>query len=200
MSTSGRWIGISLIIAVISLAIWALLRTPVPAPGQQGAPTRPAAAPAPRPTPVPRAGAIPPVEVERTTISTVDPQGRRQWEIRAAAVVVDSASNTAVLTAVQGTYFQEGVAAITFSAPRGTFYVDTRNMALAGGVRARAAASGRSIEADAVQWFPKTAQIEATGDVVLRQKGMTVRADRLTADVALRRTHLVGNIRVTVAE
>lgn len=199
MSTSGRWIGISLIIAVISLAIWALLRTPVPAPGRQGAPTRPAAAPAPRPTPAPRAGAIPPVEVERTTISTVDPQGRRQFEIRAAAVVVDSASNTAVLTAVQGTYFQEGVAAITFSAPRGTFYIGTRNMALAGGVRARAA-SGRSIEADGVQWFPKTAQIEATGDVVLRQKGMTVRADRLTADVALRRTHLVGNIRVTVAE
>jgi lipopolysaccharide assembly outer membrane protein LptD (OstA) len=56
------------------------------------------------------------------------------------------------------------------------------------------------LEANEVTWFPKTQQIEASGDVVLHQEDMTVRADRLTADIGLRRTKLDGNVRVTVAE
>ncbi len=199
MSRSGRWIAVGLGIAVVPLVIWALLQAPDPAPGRAGSIPGPAASPTVQPSPSPRAARIPPIEVEGTAISTVDTEGRRQWDIRAESVAVDSASGTATLAAVEGTYFRAGEPAIAFSAPRGTFHVATRNVTLSGRVRARAT-SGHTLEADAVRWFPKTQQIEASGSVTLRQSGMIVHGDHLVADVSLQRTRMSGNIRVTVAQ
>ncbi len=199
MSRSGRWIAIGLGIAVVPLVIWALLQAPDPAPGQAGSVPGPAASPTAQPSPSPRPARLPPIEVEGTAISTVDAAGRRQWDIRAESVAVDGAFSTATLVAVEGTYFQAGEPAIAFSAPRGTFYVATRNVTLSGRVRARAT-SGYTLEADVVRWFPKTQQIEASGSVTLRQSGMIVHGDHLVADVSLQRTRMSGNIRVTVAQ
>ncbi len=197
----GRWrlIGLGLAVAAIAAVTGAYLTRTASQPAPVPAAPAAAATPAPVPAPSPRAGQIPAVEVERTTVTTVDAQGRRQWELRADEVVVDGTSNTAVLTKVRGTYFQGGQPSISFSAARGTFNVATRVVTLGGSVRARAA-SGRMVEANSVEWHPKTAQVVATGDVVLRQKGLTLRADRLTADTSLRRANLVGNIRVVVEE
>lgn len=197
MSGSGRWIAIGLGIAVIPLVIWALLSAPEPAPGRPGSAPGPVASPTVRPSPSPRPARLPPIEVEGTAISTVDAAGRRQWDIRAESVAVDGASSTATLTAVEGTYFQAGEPAIAFAAPRGTFYVASRNVTLSGRVRARAT-SGQTLEADLVRWFPKTQQIEASGSVTLRQSGMIVHGDHLVADMSLQRTRMTGNIRVTV--
>ncbi|MDR7522294.1 MAG: LPS export ABC transporter periplasmic protein LptC [Armatimonadota bacterium] len=197
MAGGRRWIWIGLIMGLVPLGLWVLLGAPGPTSSRPGAGAGPGGGvrPAPQATPVP----IPPVQVERSAISTVDPQGRRQWDIRAATISVDGAAGTAQLTAVEGTFFQAGAMAVTFTAPRGTFYIATRNVTLAGGVFARSA-TGRTLEAEVVHWYPKIRQIEATGSVVLRQQGIVVRADRLTADVALQRTKLDGNIRVEVAE
>ncbi|MGH2349878.1 MAG: LPS export ABC transporter periplasmic protein LptC, partial [bacterium] len=174
MAGRGRVIGVGLIVAGIIVVVGAYLQMTTSEPSRQpAAPTAlPAATPTPAPAPSPRAGQMPTVEVERTTVTAVDAQGRRQWELRADEVVVDGTSNTAVLTKVQGTYFQRGQPSISFSAARGTFNVATRVVALAGGVRARAA-SGRTVEADNVEWVPKTQQVIASGAVVLRQKGLT---------------------------
>ncbi|MBM3470591.1 MAG: LPS export ABC transporter periplasmic protein LptC [Armatimonadetes bacterium] len=199
MSRGGRWILIGLGIAVVPLIIWALLQAPEPAPGRSGSALGPAASPTARPSPAPRAGHLPPIQIEGTAISTVDAAGRRQWDIRAESVTVDGASSTATLAAVEGTYFQAGEPAVVFSAPRGTFYVATRNVTLSGRVRARATA-GQTLEADVVRWFPKTQQIEASGSVTLRQSGMIVQGDHLVADVSLQRTRMSGNIRVTVEQ
>ncbi|MGH2373146.1 MAG: LPS export ABC transporter periplasmic protein LptC [bacterium] len=200
---AGRWrlIGFGLIVAGIAAVVGLYLTKTATEPERQGA--TPVAtvtpAPAPVPTPSPRAGQMPAVEVERTIVTTVDAQGRRQWELRADEVVVDGTSNMAVLKKVQGTYYQRGRPEIAFSAARGTFNIQTRIVVLSGGVRARAA-SGRAVEADNVEWIPKSQQVIATGAVVFRQKGLTLRADRLTADTSLRRANLVGNIRVVVEE
>ena len=201
MVGSGRWIGVGLTIAVVSVFVWALLRNPDQMPGRGTATPalRVTATPGARVARTPRAGAIPAAEIKGSSISSVDEQGRRQWELYAESVTVDSTAGTAALTSVRGTYFQEGQPAISFTAPRGTFFINTRNVTLSGRVHARAA-SGYVLEADVVQWFAKTAQVEASGSVVLHQSGMTVHADRLTADVALKRTRLQGHIRVTVAE
>lgn len=199
MVRSRLWIWIGLIIGV-PLVIWALLRTPTP-PGWRGAGTRSSVTATPSSQPSPRAtpATIPPVHVERTAISTVDEQGRRQWDLRAEAVTVDGAAGTATLSRVEGVYFQAGEPAVTFRAPRGTLYIASRNVTLTGGVHVEST-TGRTLQANVVRWLPKSQEIQATGAVVLRQPGMTVRADRLIADVALRRTRLTGNIRVTVTE
>src|SRR3989304_702211 len=80
---------------------------------------RATATPGARVARTPRAGAIPAAEIKGSSISSVDEQGRRQWELYAESVTVDSTAGTAGLTSVQGTYFQEGQPAISFTAPRG---------------------------------------------------------------------------------
>ena len=197
MSRRGPWVLVGALAAAILFILWVLLRGPTGEP--QTAPVLRRTAATPQPTPTSRGGQIPPVEAEQTTITTADDKGRKQWEIHADVVVIDSASNTAQLTKVRGTYFQKGEPAVTFTAPRGVFYIQTRNVALVDGVHA-AATSGRTIDARQVTWHMKTQLIEAVGAVVLRQKGLTVRADRMTTDLKLTNAKLEGNVRVDVVE
>jgi LPS export ABC transporter protein LptC len=200
MSGSGRWVLIGLAVAIVPLVIWALLQAPTTVPGRGSPASGPVATPAPaRPSPTPTRARIPPVQVEHTAISTVDEGGRPQWDIHAESVTVDGVRGTASLTTVDGTYFQGGQPSVVFTAPRGTFYITSRDVVLSGGVQARAT-SGRTLEADYVKWSPKANQIEATGSVVLRQKGLTAWADRLTADIALEHYRLSGNVRVQASE
>jgi LPS export ABC transporter protein LptC len=189
------------ILAVVVAAVFvrALLRNPGQGPGR-GAPAgqaTPVAQVAPA-SPSPPARAIRPAIIKGTSVSSVDEQGQRQWELYAESVIVDSAAGTATLTVVRGTHFKDGRPATTFVAPRGVFSIVSRNVTLTGRVQARSAA-GHALEADRVQWLAKKQQLEASGAVVLHQRGMTVYADRLTADVELQRTRLAGRIRVTVA-
>lgn len=199
MSGARRWIGIGLGIATaLAAVVWLLLQTPAPVkPG--GAEAQPAAPPVRRPEGGPTPARLPPIQVEGTAISTVDPQGRRQWDIRAETVSVRGDGRTVAMIAVEGTFFEAGEASVSFAAPRGTFFIASRNVTLEGRAHARAA-SGRTLSADAVAWNLKAGQIEATGNVVFRQEGMIVRADRMLSDTALQHVTLRGNIRVTVAE
>jgi LPS export ABC transporter protein LptC len=196
--TGRRWILIGLVIVIVPVVIWALLQAPEPV--RPAGPTpRASATRSPRPTATPGIASIPPVRVEGSVISTVDAQGRQQWDLRADTVSVDGPKGTVTLTAVTGTFFENGQPSVEFSAPRGTFYIASRNVTLEGGVRAKSV-SGRTLEAQTATWTPGTRQVGASGHVVLRQPGMVVRADRLTADTSLQHTRLSGNIRVTVDE
>lgn len=201
MSRRGRWLLIVLLAAAIPLLLWVLLRGPVREQGAAAPILRRTvtATPVPQSTSTPAGGQIPPVEAEQPTLTTADEKGRRQWEIHADTVVVDSTANLAKLTNVRGTYYQKGDPVVTFTAPRGTFDIRSRDVALMDGVHASATA-GRSIDARVVNWYTKKETIEAVGSVVLRQKGLTVHADRVTTDLKLTNAKLQGNVRVDVAE
>jgi LPS export ABC transporter protein LptC len=193
-----RWFLILVVVAVVPVVIWALLQAPSPQP-RGGAEPAPVPTAAPRPTPRRTPPGIPPVRVEGSAISTVDTQGRQQWDLRAETVAVDSAAGTVALTTVTGVFFEAGEPSVEFSAPRGTFFIGSRNVTLEGGARARAA-NGRTLEADVVRWIPRTRQLEASGNVVLRQGGITTRADRVVSDTALQHARFTGNVRVTISE
>jgi LPS export ABC transporter protein LptC len=195
-----RWWLIGLLVVAVPTVIWALLQAPETVRPGGGAPKAPSTLGArPSPTPTPTPARIPPVRVEGTTISTVDASGRQQWDLRAEAVAVDGVAGRVSLTSVAGTFFEAGEPSVTFSAPRGTFFIASRTVAVEGGVRARAV-NGRTLEAQRAKWTPGLRQIEAIGSVVLRQEGMVIRADRLVSDTSLQHVRLHGNIRVTVVE
>ncbi|MDR7454046.1 MAG: LPS export ABC transporter periplasmic protein LptC, partial [Armatimonadota bacterium] len=175
MSRGGRWIGPAVAVAAAALLVWALLQSPPPRPA-------PAARATPAPGPATPAGPrIPPVQIAGSAIAAADAQGRPQWDIRAATVSVDSAAGLVTLAQVDGTYFEQGRPSVRFTAARGTFEIATRNVTLDGRVRAHAAASRRTLEADRVRWIPARRELEATGGVVLTQPGVVARADRLVA-------------------
>lgn len=197
MSGRRRWFGIGLAVAAVPAVVWVVLQGPPSAPDRPGLGPHAEVTPAPTP-PTPRLLRVPPVEVVRTAITTADAQGRRQWDLRAASVVV-SGGEVAALTGVEGTYFRDGEPAVSFAAPRGTFHVKTRTVTLTGGVSATTE-SGQTLRAHVIRWVPGEQRLEASGQVVLRQAGVEMRADRLFADPTLRRARLDGNVRVSVAE
>ena len=181
--------------------IW-FLRGGAPA-GSSGSPAGasppPAAIPSPARTPPPGGAPLPPVSVEESRITGGDAAGRLQWDLRAATLETDVGRQEVRLRRVEGTFYERGALVLTLAAPDAVFSTKTQDMTLSGGVRARAAGD-RLLEAERVQWLAGRHLLVATGNVRLTQDRITVRADRLESDIALRKTKLSGNIRVTVRE
>lgn len=177
------------------LAVLVVLGVAAAAPSPSAAPPTARSAP-------PSAGgppAVPPVRIDQGRISGAEPAARVQWELRAAALVVDAGRQQVRLERVEGKFYERGTLLITFTAPRGVFQMTARDILLSGGVRARAT-SGRLVEAERMQWSAARRLLIATGHVRLVQDRVTMRADRLESDIGLRKTRLMGNITVTVRE
>lgn len=170
-----------------------------PSPG-----ARPSPAVTPQPSGPPSPGSqpgqpLPPVSVEGSRITGSDPAGRVEWELRAVSVEVDNARQQIRLEGVEGTFFEKEKATIIFSAPRGIFDIAQRDVVLSGRVRARTP-SGARMEADVMHWIAGRRLLVATGNILLAQQKLTVRADRMETDVGLRKTRVSGNVKLTVTE
>ncbi|MDR7449242.1 MAG: LPS export ABC transporter periplasmic protein LptC [Armatimonadota bacterium] len=170
----------------------------VPSPAA-AAPSPGAAPPSPgegSPAPLP---GIPAVQMSEGRLSAADPAGRLQWELEARGLVVDNERQEVRLEQVTGHFYEQGRRVVTVAAAGGVFDLRSRDVSLTGGVRAHTP-TGRRLAAARVHWNAAARRLTATGGVRLVQGGMEVRADRLESDVALRRTRLVGHIRVRVHE
>lgn len=171
-------------------------------------PSRPAVPAAPSspprgPSPDAPSGSPPPpapfLAIEGTALSAADPSGRRLWDLRAAQLSVDNAKQRVVLSRVTGQFYGGGAVRVTFSAPRAVFHVGSRDVEMSGGVLGRTT-DGRVLRAAEVRWSAGQRTIQATGSVVLTQRGVAIHADRVVADIALDQARFLGNVLVQVTE
>lgn len=169
-------------------------RTAPRAAPETSAPARPPASP-----PEAQPPGDPFLHIEGTTLSAADPAGRRLWDLRAAQLSVDNAKQRVVLTRVTGQFYSRGAAQLTFSAPNAVFHITSRDVEMTGGVVGRAA-DGRVLRASRVRWSAGQRAIQATGTVVLTQRGVAIHSDRLVADAALDQVRFSGNVLVRVTE
>lgn len=196
--TRSRWIwAASLLLAlvlggVLGVRWWGQGPPPPPA----APPSPPAAEPAPR---QPDAAEAPFLKIEGTRLSGTDPEGRRVWDLRAETLSVDRGQQRIVMTAVTGQFYQDGRSQLTFTAPRARFAIASRDVELSGGVVARTP-DGRTLRAATVHYSGGQRTLTATGDVVLTQTGLSIRADALRTDPALEQPRFSGNIVVRVTE
>ncbi len=198
-----RWQSAAAVILVLlglgGLIWFARGGAPAGSPRSPAGATPPSGTPSPAPAP-PSAGVpLPPISVEESRITGGDVAGRLRWDLRAATLETDAVRRQVRLRRVEGTFYERGTVVLTLVAPDAVFSLKTQDVTLSGGVRARAA-GGRLLEAARVQWLAARRLLVATGNVRLTQDRMTVRADRLESDIALRKTKLSGNIHVTVRE
>lgn len=150
--------------------------------------------------PVPQAGTPSPfLEIEGTRLAGADEAGRRLWEIRAKTLEVDSSRKRIILTGVTGQFYAASTPQLTFAAPHAIFLVQSKDVALSGGVVATTR-DGKTLRASRVAWASSTRLLTATGDVIVTQPGMTIRADKLVSDAGLQQTSFSGNIQVKVTE
>ncbi len=158
----------------------------------------PAMTPRPSATPSPAAESstgLPPVSLEEGRISGAT--GQIRWALQAATLDVDAGREEVRLSRVEAKFLERGALVVTLRAAAGVYSTRTQGVVLSGQVRARAA-QGRTLSADRVQWNGRV--LIATGHVLVTQERMTVRADRMEGDIALRKARFTGNIKVTVRE
>lgn len=167
---------------------------PTPTPAE--APAPPAASSEPQ---EPGAAETPFLTIEGTRLSGADPQGRRVWDLRAQTLQVDRLQQRIVMTAVTGQFYTAAGPQLVFTAPRASFEIDSKDVELSGGVTARAQ-DGRTLRAATVRYGAGARTLTATGNVVLTQPGLSIRADELRTDAALEQPRFSGNIVVRVTE
>jgi len=167
------------------------------------APTLPPAAPPAPPavqTPPTRGGSDAPfLQIEGTRLSGTDPQGRLVWELRATTLEVDRSRERIVMTSVTGQFYSAQKPQLAFAAPSAVFHVSRKEVELTGGVTARTP-DGRTLRAARLRYVPEEQVIVASGDVVLTQPGVWIRADELRTDAALSQQRFSGKIVVRVTE
>ena len=180
-------------VAVILAAVVGLRRTTPPS----TATAPPQAQPAPGPAPA--APDQPFLNIEGTQLSGADAQGRRLWDLKATSLQVDRTKNIVTMNDVSGQLFENERPALAFRAPKATFFAASRDVQLSGGVFGRTP-DGRTLRAPVVRWDHRNAVFIASGGVIVTQRGMSIRADRLTSDAAMRRPRFSGNISVQVTQ
>ncbi|MDR7435172.1 MAG: LPS export ABC transporter periplasmic protein LptC [Armatimonadota bacterium] len=167
---------------------------------ERGAPSHAPVEP-PQKAPAPASPAESPAvaQVEGGQFSGVDEKGRKQWEVRARVVSLDSSRERATLQNPTGILYREGRAVLRFRADQGHVDMQAREVELLGNVQMESA-EGRRLRAQKVTWSEKAAKITASGEVFLSEGKLTVRADFLESDPDLTKTRLVGNVRVEQSE
>jgi LPS export ABC transporter protein LptC len=155
-----------------------------------------AAAESPRATPAPSTPS-PLIEIGGSEIVGTTPTGRRQWEIRAAGVTVDDRQARITFDRVRGRFFPEKDPPVNFEADAAQYDTKRRYLVLTGRVRAAGAPDGW-LTADRAEYDARTEHLIATGNVRLRNGVVVASGSRLTSDVALRRSRLVGDVRIDI--
>ena len=147
----------------------------------------------------PAPGESPLLQIEGTKLSGTDPDGRRVWDLRAQTLAVDRLRQRVVMTSVTGQFYGAGKTQLAFTAPSAVFNVASKDVELTGGVTARTQ-DGRTLRAARIRYAAGDQVLAASGDVVLTQPGMSIRADELRTDTALAQSRFSGNIVVRVTE
>ncbi len=143
-----------------------------------------------------RSASPPALELEEGWIVATDAQGRRVWQLVSVSVSVDERAGVAVFQQPRGMFFVRDGRTVQFRAQRGEYRLRTGQVTLVGSVQVVAAAD-RWVRAARAVYEAGSIQAE---QVQLRWERMQGRADRLVADVGLRRARLVGNVRLEAVE
>lgn len=200
----GLWIGAVLLALVLGGAIgarwWGQPTAPPTAAPVTPSPVTPSpATPSPATAPPPDVTETPFLRIEGTQLQGTDPQGRRVWELQAKTLEVDRLQQRIVMTSVTGAFYTAAGPQLTFAAPRAVYDTASKDVALSGGVVARAR-DGRAVRAAAMRYRAGTRVLTATGNVTLTQAGLLIRADELRTDAALAQPRFSGHIVVRVTE
>jgi len=189
----------ALILGALLGAWWTAGRPPGP-PAAQPAPSPPAQpASSPSTALAPGGPESPFLRVEGTTLSGTDPQGNLVWEMRATTLEVDRARERIVMTSVTGRFYRARTARLAFSAPSAVYHTGRKDVELTGGVTAWTP-DGRTLRALRVRYTAADQTMVASGDVVVAQPGLSIRADELRTDPALSRQRFSGRIVVRATE
>lgn len=130
---------------------------------------------------------------EGARVTWDDDRGNRLWEAgfeSATAAATEGASSTVELTKVEAGLYENGKVVSRMVAPRVVADSGKKQIRAFGGVKITSLVNGTTATAEEMLWKPNENTISGRDDVVMRKGNMTIRAQDIIADTALRRVKL----------
>ncbi|HHY47797.1 MAG TPA: LPS export ABC transporter periplasmic protein LptC [Firmicutes bacterium] len=124
-------------------------------------------------------------------------QGRRQWQLKARVVEVETGSGAIRLEDVaDGALYDKDGLEMTFSAKEALVSADRRTVSLTGGVNLACPGEGLTFRTYALELDSARDLVTCPGRVVLNVRGTEVTGDMATLDLKTRELTISGNVLV----
>lgn len=120
----------------------------------------------------------------------------RELLIKSKKVKLYKKENKVVFGHNQGRLLEEKAEKMTFQGEEGTFYLDTKNIALKGKVKAQSF-DGKNLQADEVNYEAAADKLTGKGHIVYQDGDKIISGDAFVTNTALDRVEITGHARVT---
>ncbi len=143
------------------------------------------------------AAAKPTLSFDNIILTEADAQGQGQlWELKAKRAEYSRDGKEAIVTGIEGAFFEKGKKALLIKATQGKIQTEARIISLTGAVKAQSIQFETNFTANEVRWLPDKNLIEANGKVVFNQpkRGITVTGAKLTGDLAGSTVLMTGGV------
>ena len=131
-------------------------------------------------------------------VITETKNGIKDWEIYAAIGEYDTKKTNAILTDIVGNYYQNQEVIMSFTAPKGTYNSNSKEVALTDGVKV-VAKDNIELTADKIYWVTTENKIYAQGNVILNKNNeMVALSDKASTTTDLNFVEIMGNAEVRV--
>jgi len=142
----------------------------------------------------------PSLSFDNIILTESDQQGRGQlWELKAKRAEYSRDGKVAVVTGIEGAFFEDGIKTLLVKATKGQIQTEARVIVLSGVVVARSVQRKVYFTTPELRWLPDQDRVEATGGVTLTDpvQGIIVKGERMEGDLAGDLLNLSGKVTAT---
>lgn len=176
MSKKGKALIGVLVVLLASLVVWAVRTVPTP-PADPGKPQTV-------------------MKYDGNTIKE-EKDGKVIWELSAEQIDMDTQTQDAVLTNIQGTFYKEDGKTVGLKAPHATYEHKSRNIKMDGGVDMKTS-DGATLTSKEMTWEAAKSMLAATGDVKMDRESdhMKAAGDRIESTDAFEKIKIIGKAHI----
>ncbi len=140
----------------------------------------------------------PNLSFDNIILTESDQQGQGQlWELKAKKATYSRDGKLAVITGVEGVFFEKGQKSLFVQAKTGEIQTEKRILSLSGDVRAHSTTHRLAFTARQLRWLPDQNRIEAHDDLSVWDPTQKIRVtgQRMDGDLAANLLTITGNVR-----
>ena len=134
----------------------------------------------------------------KDVVITETKDGIKYWEMYAAIGEYDAKNVQATMTDIVGNYYQDGKVVMSFTAPKGTYNSDTKEIALLEAVRI-VGKEGEEVLAQKVSWIMSGKIITAEGNVIISKTNEVIAlSDKATLSTDFKNIEIIDNAELRI--
>lgn len=134
----------------------------------------------------------------KDVVITETKDGIKYWEMYAAVGEYDAENVQATLSDIVGNYYQDGEVIMSFTAPKGVYNSDTKEVALLEAVRV-VGKEGEEVLAKKIAWVTTGKIITAEGNVIISKSDEVIAlSDKATLSTDFKNIEIIDNAELRI--